>query len=130
MNRLYSFPIVKMPGQALFHHKKSSALALSSLTLLCLLTASTQSVSQSSGGEFVINRTTIDNGGGRSTTETFIVNGTIGQHDAARDSASQDQFIVTGGFWANGEVIASGDKGVIFEDGFETFTPSAPLDTE
>lgn len=93
-----------------------------------VLLISTQLAAQSSGGDFVIPRETIDNGGGRSSDNSFIVTGTIGQHEASGESASGGEFIVTGGFWANGPVEASGDEEIFFRDGFESFTLDPTFD--
>ncbi len=90
--------------------------------VLILMLISTQAMAQSAGGDFVVPRETIDNGGGRSSDSNFVVTGSIGQHDAGRDSATGGDFIVTGGFWANGAVVASGDEEIFFRDGFEDFT--------
>ncbi len=93
-----------------------------------LLLVSIQAMAQSAGGDFVVPRETIDNGGGRSSDSAFIVTGTIGQHDASRESATGGAFIVTGGFWADGQVAASGDEEIFFKDGFELFTFEASFD--
>lgn len=84
-------------------------------SLILLLFISAQVAAQSSGGNFEIVRETIDNGGGRSSDDTFVVTGTIGQHDAFNEAATGDVFVVTGGFWGSGRLIF-----VIFEDGFES----------
>ena len=95
-----------------------------------ILLLSTQAIAQSAGGGFVVPRESIDNGGGRSSDSQFIVTGTIGQHDASRDSASGGSFVVTGGFWANGTVEASGDEEIFFRDGFEALSLGAEFDEE
>ena len=92
--------------------------------LILLLLISGQAAAQSSGGDFEIVRETIDNGGGRSSDDTFVVTGTIGQHDAFNEAATGDVFVVTGGFWGSGRLIF-----VIFEDGFESIDPDdSPTD--
>lgn len=96
---------------------KKAAIAL---ILLATLTVSASLYSQLAGGGFIVKRTTIDNGGGRSESASFIVTGTIGQPDASTESSLGGDFIVTGGFWANGRLIATGVGDVIFQDGFET----------
>jgi hypothetical protein len=67
---------------------------------------------QSSGGDFVLLKSTIDNGGGTSTGEGFSLTGTIGQHDANGQSSGGD-FLLAGGFWAN-------PNDMMFRDGFES----------
>ena len=48
---------------------------------------------------------TVDGGGGRSEASSFAVSGTIGQPDAAGQSAGST-FAVSGGFWAAAGSIA------------------------
>ena len=68
---------------------------------------------------FALVRATIDAGGARSSGSTFVVNGTIGQHDAEPLQPSVGgPFAVTGGFWTR--VVASPPPGdEIFSNGFE-----------
>lgn len=84
-------------------------------SLILLLFIGGQVAAQSTGGNFEIVRETVDNGGGRSSDDSFVVTGTIGQHDAFNEAAIGDVFVVTGGFWGSGRLIF-----VIFEDGFES----------
>lgn len=72
---------------------------------------------QSSGGDFEITRSTIDGGGGSSTGGDFLLSGTIAQPDASIQTASGGTYKLTGGFWANGEIIDSNN--FLFADGFE-----------
>ena len=47
---------------------------------------------------------TIDGGGGASSGGSFQLEGTIGQHDATQ-TMSGGTFSLTGGFWANNDVV-------------------------
>ena len=67
---------------------------------------------QSSGGDFALLKSTIDNGGGISAGGNFSITGTIGQHDASGQSSGGD-FLLAGGFWAK-------PNDMIFSDGFES----------
>lgn len=91
---------------------KRKIIIVSSL-LIVLISAIT--FAQSSGGDFEITKSTIDNGGGTSSNAEFSVTGTIGQPDANRQISKGGGFALAGGFWANATVID-----VIFKDGFET----------
>lgn len=67
------------------------------------------------GGDFVMIKSSIDNGGGTATGGNFVLQGTIGQADASITTASGGKFKVSGGFWARlGEAAE-----LIFKDGFE-----------
>ena len=85
------------------------------IILVVLLCASALVFAQSSGGDFEITRSTIDNGGGLSSGSEFSLSGTIGQHDANHQISTGGGFALAGGFWANAFV-----SDVIFEDGFES----------
>ncbi len=85
--------------------------ALSTLTILI----SALALAQSSGGNFEITKSTIDNGGGTSSGNEFSVTGTIGQPDANLQLSTGGEFAVAGGFWANATVLKS-----IFKDSFES----------
>jgi hypothetical protein len=69
-------------------------------------------MAQSTGGDFEISKSTIDNGGGTSSSGDFSLTGTIGQPDANRQTSSGDGFLLAGGFWAKGQ-------NVIFRNSFE-----------
>ena len=61
---------------------------------------------------------TLDGGGGRSSGGTFVVTGTVGQHDADPLQPSVGgAFAVTGGFWTKSASSPVGDD--VFSDGFE-----------
>jgi hypothetical protein len=66
-----------------------------------------------SGGNFIIDKSTIDNGGDRSSGGNFSLQGTIGQADASTE-VSGGNFSLKGGFWPS-----SFTSDLIFEDGFE-----------
>jgi hypothetical protein len=66
-----------------------------------------------SGGDFVITKNTIDNGGGRTFGGDFELTGTIAQQDASEQDSSGGEFRLSGGFWAS---VAES----IFKDGFES----------
>lgn len=82
--------------------------------LVVLLCASAFAFAQSSGGDFEITNSTIDNGGGTSTGGKFSLSGSIGQHDAYHQISSGGEFALAGGFWANAFINV-----VIFKNGFE-----------
>ena len=84
---------------------------LSLSTLLILISAI--ALAQSSGGDFEIVKSTIDNGGGTSVGGEFSLTGTIGQHDANHQISTGGGFTLAGGFWAK-------VSDVIFKDGFES----------
>jgi len=83
----------------------------SSLTLISLITAI--ALAQSSGGDFEISKSTVDNGGGISSGGDFSLTGTIGQHDANSQISSGGGFLLAGGFWAKA-------YDVVFKDSFES----------
>ena len=80
--------------------------------LVVLLCASALVFAQSSGGDFEITKSTIDNGGGTSTGGDFTLTGTIGQHDANSQTSSGDEFLLAGGFWPKA-------INLLFRNGFE-----------
>ena len=84
-------------------------LSLSALLILISAIA----LAQSSGGDFEIVKSTVDNGGGTSVGGEFSLTGTIGQHDASRQSSAGDEYLLAGGFWAK-------TSDIIFSDGFES----------
>ena len=65
-----------------------------SLTLVFL--ASAIALAQSSGGEFSITKSTIDNGGGISSSGEFTLTGTIGQADASQQVSTGGDFALAG----------------------------------
>ena len=81
------------------------------LTLLILISAI--ALAQSSGGDFEIVKSTIDNGGGTSVGGQFSLTGTIGQYDASRQSSAGNEYLLAGGFWAK-------VSDIVFSDGFES----------
>jgi hypothetical protein len=88
-------------------------IATLSLTLIFLISAI--ALAQSSGGDFAITKSTIDNGGGISTNGDFSLTGTIGQADANHQISTGGEFALAGGFWADATVID-----LIFKDSFES----------
>ena len=84
---------------------------LLSTTLLVFIAAIASA--QSSGGDFEIVKSTIDNGGGTSVGGEFSLTGTIGQHDANHQISTGGEFTLAGGFWAK-------VSDVIFKDSFES----------
>jgi len=66
------------------------------------------------GVEFEITKSTIDNGGGTSTSGdgAFSLTGTIGQHDASPVTSVGGKFVLAGGFWAKA-------SDTLLSDGFE-----------
>ena len=87
---------------------------ITTVATLCALFVliSAVALAQSSGGDFVLLKSTIDSGGGTSTGGDFSITGTIGQHDANGQSSGGD-FLLAGGFWAKA-------NDMIFSDGFES----------
>jgi hypothetical protein len=75
---------------------------------------STAALTQSSGGDFDILKSTLDSGGGASAGGEFTLTATIGQPNANPQSAVGGEFSINGGFWA-----AFSD--LLFKDGFEDF---------
>lgn len=92
------------------HVLKRLISALSILTFLI----TTIALAQSSGGDFVITKSTIDGGGGTSSGGDFSITGTIGQPDAYPQISSGGGFALAGGFWANATVVD-----LMFKDSFE-----------
>jgi hypothetical protein len=86
------------------------AFIVTASTVTCLCTAFV--LAQSSGGDYEITKSSIDNGGGISVGGEFALTGTIGQPDANRHVSSGGGFLLAGGFWAKAH-------DVIFKTGFE-----------
>ncbi len=76
---------------------------------LCAATLDAQS-----GGTYAIRRSTVDAGGGASTSGAYAVTGTVGQADAHYSEGGA--YAVRGGFWGAGGNLLSD---AIFADGFE-----------
>ena len=66
-----------------------------------------------SGGDFMINKSTIASGGGQSNGGDFRLSGSIGQLDAS-NALNGGDFSLAGGFWAGGN-----NNDIIFKHGFE-----------
>lgn len=79
---------------------------------LALAALASFALAQSSGGDFVLTRTTTDSGGGYASGATFELTGTIAQPDANAQQSSGGDFVLAGGFWANASEM-------IFSNGFE-----------
>ena len=75
--------------------------------LLLLLTGTTGAAQTGDGYDLTWN--TIDGGGGTSTADPFIVDGTAGQPDAA--TVGGGAFLLSGGFWAGITTAAAGCVG-------------------
>ena len=82
---------------------------------LLVLSVSVSAIAQSSGGDFVITKHTIDGGGGTSDGGDFSVTGTVGQPDASTTPMTGEGFSVSGGFWPKGGELPE----LIFSDSFE-----------
>lgn len=67
------------------------------LVTACLLFAGTQQAWGQTGGPYDLSWCTIDGGGGTSSGGAYVLNGTIGQHDAGL--LSGDDYVLQGGFW-------------------------------
>ncbi|HKK56158.1 hypothetical protein [Marinobacter sp.] len=86
------------------------------IILLALMAFGVPSLSgsaQSQGGDFVLEKSTIDAGGRISSGGVFEVIGTIAQPEARIEPASGATFQVYGGFWPRN------DEGFLFVDGYE-----------
>ena len=72
-----------------------------------------------SGGAYRIDKSTVDDGGGRSTQGNYTLDGTIGQADAGPapgGDMSGGAFRLQGGYWPDTEA-PTGDS--VFSNGFE-----------
>jgi hypothetical protein len=67
------------------------------------------------GGNFNIDKSSLDAGGGKSAGGLFVVTGTIGQADAS-DKLMGGNYSLTGGFWS-AQFIPKPDA--MFKNGFE-----------
>ncbi len=82
--------------------------------LMLWLLASVTALAQSSGGQYTLDKHTIDSGGGTSTGGNYSLQGSIGQPDAGRLEGGS--YVIEGGFWAS----ASGQiADLLFADSFE-----------
>jgi hypothetical protein len=83
---------------ALKKHKTTGAisrLAVSMMLLVVLITSAA-----SGEGPYVLDWSTIDGGGGQSSSGPYTLTGTIGQPDAAYSAGGQYELL--GGFWPGG----------------------------
>ena len=83
--------------------------------LILALTLASSALAQSSGGPYALDPHAIANGGGRSNSGVFDLQGTIGQHDAG-SRQSGGAFEHTGGFHRSD---AGAVANAVFHDGFE-----------
>lgn len=88
-------------------------------TAMLLLLVAPLALGQS-GGDFEITRSTVDSGGGHSTSGDFSVTGAVGQPDAGEVAPTGGAFELRTGFFG---AASSGDSStggeLIFSDGFE-----------
>lgn len=68
------------------------------IAALFLLLAFATILSAQSGGGFDLTWSTVDGGGGKSTSDNYALQGTAGQPDAG--AMSGGNFALQGGFWA------------------------------
>ncbi len=76
--------------------------------------ASATVLAQSSGGNYTLDKHTIDGGGGTSTGGNYTLQGTIGQPDAGRLEGGP--YVIEGGFWAS---TGGQTADLIFTNSFE-----------
>lgn len=74
-------------------------------------------LAQMQGGPFEIPKSTLDGGGGRSTSAQFELVGTFGQPEASGQPLLGGGFELHGGFWPGNDRVPEGD--LIFIEGFE-----------
>jgi len=72
----------------------------SRLTLLLAILAVIGVTFSQSAGDYILDWSTIDGGGGQSSGGQYVLTGTIGQPDAAYSSAAGYELL--GGFWPGG----------------------------
>lgn len=84
------------------------------LTTFALVLGFSFAQGQSTGGRFVLSKSTIDTGGGRSAGGEYALRGTIGQYDAAPAISIGNSYSLSGGFWANAQRL-----NLLFKDSFE-----------
>jgi len=68
------------------------------MSRLCMIMSAALCSASAAGQPFAVESYTIDSGGGISAGGSFVLHGTIGQHDAGPESASGG-LAVRGGFW-------------------------------
>jgi len=79
-----------------------------------MLLLSSSVLAQSVGGQYSLNKHTIDSGGGISAGGTYRLHGTIGQPDAGR--LESGNYVLEGGFWASPSAQIAD---LLFADDFE-----------
>lgn len=92
---------------------------LKTVLWMFLLSVVTSAWSQNLQDNVTLARGTVDAGGGQSASGRFVLNGSIGQHDASTTTASGRDNFVAGGFWANARDDAQPLDDLIFANGFE-----------
>jgi hypothetical protein len=85
------------------------------IQLILTLALASSALAQSSGGPYALDPHAIANGGGRSNSGVFDLQGTIGQHDAG-SRQSGGAFEHTGGLRRAAAGAVAND---LFHDGFE-----------
>ncbi len=68
---------------------------------LSILVMGTTTLGQT-GGQYDLSRSTIDGGGGTSSSGQYLISGTIGQYDAAYSAGGDYELL--GGFWPGGSL--------------------------
>ena len=87
---------------------------MKTLWIILWVLASATALAQSSGGQYSLDKHTIDGGGGTSTGGSYTLQGSIGQPDAGRLEGGS--YVIEGGFWAS----AGGQTAdLVFADSFE-----------
>ena len=76
------------------------------LDCLFILAAFAVSVAAQSGGSFLIEKSVIAGGGGRSMSGLFTLDGTVGEHFAGT-AATGGQFELGSGFWGAGAAVSA-----------------------
>ena len=104
-----------MSARSLSRYRRQYCRALARACLVGALALVSTALGQSTGGPYTLNPQSIDNGGGRSTGGVYVLEGTIGQHDAS-NVQSGASFELTGGFQRR---AGGGVNDVIFRNGFE-----------
>ena len=77
-------------------HQQKSVVTLTLGTLLLLLSISITQAQ--SGGDYTLNNSTLDSGGGSSSGGDYTLNGTAGQPDAG--AATGGDYTLSGGYWS------------------------------